>query len=144
VVAARLWTALLVLVGVFVMHGAQCTAAADDAGHPVPASHCTVLPPPGTLMHGAAEAATVVTTTGMAPVGTVLAATAPAGHTASESPAAVADSPLSDSRGAAGHLWSVCLAVLAAALAVRLALPVPHRGLLARRALPRWGPDSGH
>ena len=137
--AARLWTALLVLVGVFVMHGAQCTAAADDAGHPSPAAHSTVLAPTGTLMHGAAVAATVVAATDIAPVVTVLADTAPAAHPASGSPAAaaVADSPLSDSHGTAGHLWTVCLAVLAAALAVLLAVLLPHPGLLARLALPR-------
>ena len=137
--AARLWTALLVLVGVFVMHGAQCTAAADDTGHPSPAAHSTVLAPSGTLIHGAAEAAAVVAATGIAPVGTGLAAMVPAAHPASGSPAAVAvaDSPRSDSHGTAGHLWTVCLAVLASALAVLLAVLLPHRGLLARLALPR-------
>ncbi len=135
--AARLWTALLVLVGVFVMHGAQCTAAADDAGHPSPAAHSPVLAPTGTLMHGAAEAATVVAATGIAPIGTVLADTAPAAHPASGSLAAGADSLPSDSHGVAGHLWTVCLAVLAAALAVLLAVLLPHPGLLARLALSR-------
>jgi len=135
--AARLWTALLVLVGVFVMHGAQCTAAADDAGHPSPAAHSTVLAPTGTLMHGAAVAATVVAATDIAPIVTVLADTAPAAHPASGSPAAGVDSPPSDSHGVAGHLWTVCLAVLAAALAVLLAVLLPHPGLLARLALPR-------
>jgi hypothetical protein len=135
--AARLWTALLVLIGVFVMHGAQCTAAADDAGHPSPAAHSTAPAPTGTLMHGAAEAATVVAATGIAPIGTVLAATAPDAHPGSGFPAAVADSPPSDSHGTAGHLWTVCLAVLTAALAVLLALLRPHPGLLARLPLTR-------
>jgi hypothetical protein len=137
--AARLWTALLVLVVVFVMHGAKCTAAADDVGHPSPAAHFTVPAPAGTLMHGAAETAAVITATGLAPVVTVLADTTPATHPATVSPAAVAadDSPSSDSHGTAGHLWTVCLAVLAAALAVLLALLLPHPGLLARLAPPR-------
>ena len=77
--AARLWTALLVLVGVFVMHGAQC-AAADGAAHSSPATHSTVLAPTGSLMHDAAVAATVVA--GIAPVGTVLADSPPAAHQA--------------------------------------------------------------
>jgi hypothetical protein len=38
--AARLWTALLVLAAVFAMHGVQCTTAADSAAHAAP---------PGTL-----------------------------------------------------------------------------------------------
>jgi hypothetical protein len=38
--AARLWTALLVLAAVFAMHGVQCTTAADGAGH--------AATPPGT------------------------------------------------------------------------------------------------
>ncbi len=135
--AARLWTALLVLVGVFVMHGAQCTAAADDAGHPSPAAHSTVLAPTGTLMHGAAVPAIVVAATSSAQVVTVLADTASVAHPASGSPAAGAGSPLSDSHGVAGHLWTLCLAVLAAAVAVLLAVLLPHRGLPARLALPR-------
>ena len=116
--AARLWTALLVLVGVFVMHGAQC-AAADGAAHSSPATHSTVV-------------------AGIAPVGTVLADSPPAAHQATGSPAAVAaDSPLSDSHQTAGHLWTVCLAVLAAALAVLLAVLLPHPVLTARLALTR-------
>jgi hypothetical protein len=39
--AARLWTALLVLAAVFAMHGVQCTTAADSAAH--------AATPPGTL-----------------------------------------------------------------------------------------------
>ena len=128
--AARLWTALLVLLGVLVMHGAQCTAAADDVGHPSPAAHSTVLAPTGTLVHGAPVGAIVVAATGITPVGTVLAGTAPAAI-------AAAGGPSSDSHGTAGHLWTVCLAVLASALAVLLAVLLPHPGLLARLALPR-------
>ncbi|RZU30809.1 DUF6153 family protein [Blastococcus saxobsidens] len=138
--AARLWTALLVLVGIFVMHGAQCTAAAVDGGRSSPVAHSTVLAPPGTPVHGAAEtAATVVSATGIAAIGTVLTATAPAAHAATGLSAAVAaaDGPLSDSHGTLGHLWSVCLAVLAAALAGLLALLLPHPVLTARRPLTR-------
>jgi hypothetical protein len=138
--AARLWTALLVLVGVFVMHGAQCAAAADDAGHLSPVAHSTALPPTGTLMHGAVEAAaTVATVTDMALAGSAVADTAPAAQPATGSPTAVAtaDSPPSGSHGTAGHLWTVCMAVLAAAMAVLLALLLPHPGLLARLALTR-------
>jgi hypothetical protein len=90
-------------------------------------------------MHDAAVAATVLARTGIAPVSTVLAGSPPAAHQALGSPATVAvvDSPTSDSRGTAGHLWTVCLAVLAAALAMLLAVLLPHLRLVARLALPR-------
>lgn len=147
--AVRLWTAMLVLIGVFVMHGAQC-AAADGAGHSSPAAHSpaahspaghsAVLAPTGTLVHDVAEAAGVVAGTAIAPIGTVLADTPPAAHPAAGFPAgvaAMAGSPASDSHGTAGHLWTVCLAVLAAALAVLLAVLLPRSGLVSRLALPR-------
>jgi hypothetical protein len=90
-------------------------------------------------MHGAPVGATFVAATGNTPVGTVLADTAPAAHPATGSPAAIAaaDGPSSDSHGTAGHLWTVCLAVLAAALAVLLAVLLPQPGFLARLAIPR-------
>jgi hypothetical protein len=136
--AARLWTALLVLVGVFVVHGAQC-AAADGAGHSSPAAHSTVLAPTGSLLHDVPMAAIAVAGTGIAPVGTALADSPPATHQAVGSPAtiAAADSPTRDSHGTAGDLWTVCLAVLAAALAVLLAALLPHLRSVARLALPR-------
>ena len=138
--AARLWTALLVLVGVFVMHGAQC-AAADGAGHSSPAAHSTVLAPTGSLMHDAAVAATVVAGAGIAPAGTALTDSPPAAHPAVGAVAVtVADIPSSDSHGTAGHLWTVCLAVLAAALAVLLAVLLPRFALVARLALLRVRP----
>lgn len=133
---ARLWTALLVLAGVFVMHGAQC-AAADGAGHPSPTAHSTALAPTGPLMHDVAEAATVMAGTGMALAGTVFADTPPTAHQAVGAVAVtVADIPSSDSHGAAGHLWTVCLAVLASALAVLLAVLLPRFALAARLARP--------
>lgn len=136
--AARLWTALLVLVGVFVMHGLQC-AAADDGGQPSPAAHSTVLSPTGSLMQDAAAAATGVAGTGIVPVGTALADSSPPGHHAVESPAPVAgaDSASSDSHGTAGHLWTLCLAVLAAALAVLQTVLLSRVTLGARPALSR-------
>jgi hypothetical protein len=65
------------------------------------------------------------------------AAPAPQPATGSHSAVATANSPPSDPHGTAGHLWTVCLAVLAAALAVLLAILLPHPGLLARLALTR-------
>lgn len=137
--AARLWTALLLLAGVFVMHGAQCMTAADDAGHPSSAAQSTVLAPTASLMHDAAAAATVVPGAGIVPVGAALAGPPSAAHQAVGAPATAtpADRPSSDSHGTAGHLWTVCLAVLAAALAVLLAVLLPHLRLVARLALPR-------
>ena len=71
-------------------------------------------------------------------VGTVLADSPPEAHQTLGSPGtvAVADSPSSDSHGTAGHLWTLCLAVLAAALAVLLAVLLPHLRIVARLALP--------
>ena len=142
--AVRLWTALLVLVGMFVVHGAQCMTAADGAGHPTTAAHTAVLAPTGTLMHDAVEATTVTAAAGITPISALVgdtepADTAPVVHSATGSPAAVAvsDAPAAGSHGTAGHLWTVCLAVLAAALAVLLAVLLPHPRLVSRVALLR-------
>lgn len=140
--AARLWTArltaLLVLVGVFVMHGVQCTTAADGVGHPSPAAHSAGLAPTGTPQSGPAEAAVAHAVVDTGVTGAVLPDTA-ADHPAPDQAQAAAVT--ADGAGAphktAGHLWTVCLAVLAAALAVLLAILLPHPGLLARLALTR-------
>jgi hypothetical protein len=124
--AARLWTALLVLAAVFAMHGVQCTTAADSAAHAAtPAGHAadavslamTVLTP------GHATATAGLT------LADPIAAVPIAGH-ADSGPATLAGAPAMAAAGhggaphdAAAHLWTVCLAVLApAALAVLLAL----------------------
>ncbi|MGY1679925.1 hypothetical protein [Geodermatophilus sp. SYSU D01176] len=128
----RLWTALLLLAAVFTVHGAQCTAAAEGAGS---ASHPAV---------GA---------TGLGPIHSQLPATAPtiladptdtvhatgAGH-AGPPDTAVTAAPASAGHGgaphdAAGHLWTACLAVLAAGLAVLLAVLAPRLAHLTSPAL---------
>ncbi|MCF6744891.1 hypothetical protein SAMN04515665_110119 [Blastococcus sp. DSM 46786] len=126
--AARGWAALLLLAAVFAMHGLQCTAVGTDhtAGHgtagiavapaeqlegglhagavsPGPDAHSAVHDRnPGSVHAAAAMAAA-------APLAGLLTA----GHD-STAPA-----------GAAGHLWTLCLAVLAAGLAVLVALLLP-------------------
>jgi hypothetical protein len=137
--AARLWTTLLVLAGVFVMHGVQCTVAADDLAHASSAVH-PAASAPGLLTHSAGEVTGTLTaaTPDVAGPGTAPAATAPA-HPASashEATAVTGSSPTAP-HGAADHLWTVCLAVLAAALAALLAVLLPHPGLVTRLALTR-------
>ncbi len=123
--AARGWTALLLLAAVFAMHGLQCTAAGTEhaAGHgaaPVAAAPAALLdggPHPGAMSfgheanggdHASVPGAAAMVAAAAAPLGGLLGAgndTAPA--------------------GAGGHLWALCLAVLAAGLAVLLALLLP-------------------
>ncbi|MCZ2858184.1 hypothetical protein [Blastococcus sp. VKM Ac-2987] len=119
--AARGWTALLLLAAVFAMHGLQCTAAGTDhaAGH----GAATVAVAPAGLLDGGAHTSAASTPTdahgahrdisamivaAAAPVAGLLAA----GH----------DSTPADQ---GGHLWTLCLAVLAAGLAVLLTLLLP-------------------
>jgi hypothetical protein len=109
--AARLWTALLMLAAVFAMHGLQCTSAAAQSagvtlaqiapavpttadGHPVGAT----APGPADLM--AADQAI-----------TGPPAAAPAGAEHGSTP-----------HGSVEHLRTLCLAVLAAGIAVLLAM----------------------
>ncbi|WP_138758594.1 hypothetical protein [Modestobacter altitudinis] len=108
---ARLWTALVLLAGVFALHGVQCAGAATTA-------HAGVA-----SMTAAAAAASG----GAAP----WAATAADGdglhagdHPATLVSAAGAADPNHGSapHDAGGHLWTICLAVLATGLAVLLVL----------------------
>jgi hypothetical protein len=111
--AARLWTALLLLAAVFALHGLQCTADAHASGAARTTSVVAPAAPPAVDSHVGASAA-------------------------ADDPAAVSDgrhgSPL---HGSAGHLWTLCLAVLAAGIAVLLALLVPRLVGLVSPALRR-------
>ncbi|WP_409329510.1 hypothetical protein [Trujillonella humicola] len=127
--ATRAWTALLLLAAVFAMHGLQCTAAGTDhlAGHGAAPIAVTLAAPgdggphPGGLSSGATSAGleahgghhgSLSDATAMATVAAPLVGALTAGH--GSAPA-----------GPAGHLWTLCLAVLAVGLAVLLALLLP-------------------
>ena len=128
--AARGWTALLLLAAVFAMHGLQCTAAGADhaAGHGAAA---VALAPAGLLDGGAHTSASSTPTDahGAHPDTTpmIVAAAPPAGLLAAAAPPASLLAAGHDSTPAepGGHLWTLCLAVLAAGLAVLLTLLLP-------------------
>ena len=113
---ARLWTALLVLAAVFAMHGLQC-AAGDGDGSAAASAH---------VVSPAHLGAVVLTAPGPAHVGEMSVAGTP-------------DEPMPGHGGAphdtAAHLWTLCLAVLAAALAVLLTWLVPRARHLSAPAL---------
>ena len=125
--AARGWTALLLLTAVFAMHGLQCTTAgtAHTTGHgaaPVaaaPAGPLEAGPHPGMASPGLeAHSSGYDGDHGSAHDSAAMIATAPlAGLLTADHGSAPA--------GAGGHLWALCLAVLAAGLAVLLALLLP-------------------
>jgi hypothetical protein len=127
-VMGRLWTAVLVLAAVFAMHGAQCSAAAHEPA--VHASPVHAIP----ATHGAASAVTAAMAGSAAPDGeqSFHAAAASADH---ERSAAAASGAGSDPGSWAAHLWTVCLAVLAAGLAVLLAVAARRLALVATAAL---------
>jgi hypothetical protein len=118
--AARGWTALLLLAAVFAMHGLQCTAAGtgNATGHgavPVAAASAGPLddgPHPTTAQPGL-EALSGAH--GSVPGITAVVA---AGPTAGLPGAGHDSAPAT----AGGHLWALCLAVLAAGLTVLVAL----------------------
>jgi hypothetical protein len=121
--AGRLWTALLVLAGVFAVHGVQC--AAGDGGHDAahaPAASIVVT----AVSPGHADAAAAVTP---------LTDPAPGAHpTTTTTTAAADDRGTGAPHETPGHLWTVCLAVLAAAL-VLVAVLLPRPAQLTRPAL---------
>ena len=134
-VAARGWTALLLLAAVFALHGLQCTAAATEhtAGHGAAAVAASPAGLPGGGSHSGAtspglEAHTSVHDTVEMVAAAPLAGLLAAGH---------ASAPA----GAGGHLWTLCLAVLAAGLAALLALLLPHLLTLLPAA---WAPPRAH
>ncbi|TFV67216.1 UNVERIFIED_ORG: hypothetical protein E4P37_03395 [Bacillus sp. AZ43] len=127
--ATRLWTALLLLSAVFAVHGVQCSAAVGDhaAGHGAPAVTLQAAPPDGgghTAMTATLGDHTAALTTGL---GAAMTAAAPA-------VAMLTEGHGSGPAGAGGHLWTLCLAVLAAGLAALLALLLPRSLTLLRAA----------
>jgi hypothetical protein len=122
--ASRGWTAVLLLFAVLAMHGLQCGSAADGAAHdgstPLVTVAAMAAPAAGDAHHGHAAAHP---STPLAPgQDGATAATLDGGHDGA---------PLHGT----GHLWAVCLAVLAAGLALLLALILPRRVALAPAAL---------
>jgi hypothetical protein len=120
--AARLWTALLLLTAVFAMHGMQCTSAADGAGSAATTAHVATTAHAGSVTMPALTAGQARSAAGAASFDDPMPA-----HPATA--AAVAAPVGAGHSGAphdwAAHLWTACLAVLAVALAVLLALLVP-------------------
>jgi hypothetical protein len=122
--AARLWTALLMLAAVFAMHGLQCAGAPDSADPAATAAHSA------TTTHGGSVAMIALTPgrAGLAAGTAGVDEPMPAHATGTATVAAVAAPVDAGHNGAphdwAAHLWTACLAVLAAALAVLLALLV--------------------
>jgi uncharacterized protein DUF6153 len=120
--AARLWTALLLLTAVFAMHGVQCTSAADGAGSAATTAHVATTAHAGSVAMPARTAGQARTAAGAASFDDPMPA-----HPAT---AAAVAAPVDAGHGGAphdyaAHLWTACLAVLAVALAVLLALLVP-------------------
>ncbi|MGY1691870.1 hypothetical protein [Geodermatophilus sp. SYSU D01105] len=126
--AARLWTALLMSTAVFAMHGVQCTSASDGAGSAATTAHVAITAHTGSVALTALTAEQARTVPEAASFDDPMPAhTATA--TATATVAAVAALVDAGHSGAphdrAAHLWTACLAVLAVALAVLLALLVP-------------------
>ncbi|MGY1682428.1 hypothetical protein [Geodermatophilus sp. SYSU D01176] len=113
--AARGWAAALLFAAVLLGHGLQCGSAADGVVHGV---------------HGGDAAALSVALTAIdahlsgsaADHGADVSATAPPATHHDAAPATTAGSAPGHWHGLPGHLWAVCLAVLAAGLAILLAL----------------------
>jgi hypothetical protein len=121
--ATRLWTALLMLAAVFAMHGLQCASAADGT-HTSDAVHA-----PSYAVHAPSDAPTAPASEGAHLAG---------GPAAADLAVAVVD----DAHGStphesAGHLWTLCLAVLAAGIAALLTVLAPRLIGLAWPALRR-------
>jgi hypothetical protein len=124
--AGRLWTALLMLAAVFAMHGLQCTSAGTPSSG---ATHTTSLVGPAEAaavdghVAGDPTAAMTMPQSGTGPMADGHPGANPV---AAEQPAAVSDHGHgSTPHGSAGHLWTLCLAVLAAGIALPLALFAP-------------------
>jgi hypothetical protein len=126
---------LLLLAAVFAMHGAQCTAAADGAASTsTPATAAvgaTVLSPDHSHLAAAAFTALADPMGGAHPAG--IAHVGPSGTAVAGAPAGHSGAP----HDAAGHLWTVCLAVLAAGLAVLHAVLTPRLTRLTSPAVTR-------
>jgi hypothetical protein len=134
VITARLWTVLLLLAGLVAMHGWQCPAhspAATPAEAPASAVAMGVPLAAGEHMAGAVAPGVpgpmVDDPAVVEPLG---AAQADAGHDRT-------------SHGAAGHLWMLCLAVLAAGMAVLFSVFAPRLVGIAVLALRRARARAG-
>jgi hypothetical protein len=129
-VMGRLWTAVLVLAAVFAMHGGQCSATAHE-----PAAHASPVHA-SPASHDAASSALAAVADSAGPVGDQRspghAAAAPVGPQGATAAAAGSGS---GPGSWAAHLWTVCLAVLAAGLAVLLAVAARRLTLMATAAL---------
>jgi hypothetical protein len=112
--AARLWTALLMLAAVFAMHGLQCTTAAAGSTHGSGAVHAATVAPAASAADGR-----------MTGVGLTDPMPGDSAVTRSDADAPADAGRGSTPHGAGVHLWTLCLAVLAAGFAVLLALLVP-------------------
>ncbi|SFT58248.1 hypothetical protein SAMN05660657_01742 [Geodermatophilus amargosae] len=124
------WAAVLLLAAVFLGHGLQCSPA---AGHPTNADHGQGSP----TVSVALTATDTHRTDPTAHAAESPAMAAPAAHTAA-TPATTADSTPGHWHGLPGHLWMVCLAVLAAGLAVLAAVLAPRLvGLASPLTAPR-------
>jgi hypothetical protein len=109
--AARLWTALLMLAAVFAMHGLQCTSAAAQSAGVAPA-HIATDALTSTDDHSAGATApgpADLMAADQAVTGPPAASSADPGHG-------------STPHGSVEHLRMLCLAVLAAGIAVLLAM----------------------
>jgi hypothetical protein len=118
----RLWTVLLLLAGVLAVHGLQCAADGGHGATHVPAASVVLT----TLSTGHADAAPAVT---------ALVAPASGEHTSATTTATAGDRGTGAPHESAGHLWTACLAVLAAAFAVLLAVLLARPAQLLRQAL---------
>jgi hypothetical protein len=121
----RGWAAVLLLAAVFLGHGLQCGSASEHTA----TAHTATAHGGGSLTaSGAAPAADIhltAPTAGHAADTAVMAA--PAAHltTGAATSGVTADHAPGHWHGLPGHLWAVCLAVLAAGLAVLLAVLAP-------------------
>jgi hypothetical protein len=111
----RGWTAALLLFAVLFVHGLQCGSAADGAAH-LGADPMVSL---GVTAAAADEADRADAT---APHASPLAAALAHGADQMPAGAVLSSEHGGTSHPAAGHLWAVCSAVLAAGLAVLIAL----------------------
>lgn len=109
--ASRGWTAVLLLFAVLAMHGLQCGSGADGDAHTGAAPLVAVTASPAGDPHLAHAAST--------PSTPLLD-----GHDGATAPVPDGEHSNAPVQGA-GHLWAVCLAVLAAGLALLLALVPP-------------------
>jgi hypothetical protein len=136
VMRARLWTAQLMLAAVSAMHGLQCTSIAVDPSSAgvnwTPAAAVAVAGvetmTSTSPAHGHPAGSAVLPMTGSVAVELPVLPPASGGH---DSECCTAPHDM------AGHLWALCLTVLAAGITVLLALLIPRLVGLVSPALQR-------